>query len=310
MGKSKKQSFGKRSTAETVARDAKLDGKNVIVTGANTGIGKETARVMAVKNANVFVACRDTKKGNDTVEQLKQLTGNSNIFFEQLDLSSLASVRDFAKRFNARNIPLHLLINNAGVMMPPYTKTADGFELQIGTNHIGHFVLTNLLLNSLKAGQPSRVVTVSSSAQKQATYPLRLDDMNWEKRTYGPWAGYCASKLANVLFAKELNRRMKEQGFDILAFAPHPGIITTDLWRHNDRFLGPIFKFFSRVISKTIPQGASTTIYAAVRPEVEEQGGSYLEDCKIVPTQYTNEDSLKLWEWTENAVAAVTPDAE
>jgi len=176
------QGFGGASTAEEVARDIRLDGKNVIITGANTGIGKETARVIAKMGANVYLACRDATRGNAAVEELKTVTKSENIYFVELDLGSLESVRKFATSFNEKSIPLHILINNAGVMGCPLGKTVDGFETHIGVNHFGHFLLTVSLLESLKRGSPSRVVSLSSAAHNRGY--IDIGDNNFEKRTY------------------------------------------------------------------------------------------------------------------------------
>jgi len=297
------QGFGSKSTAEEVARDIRLDGKNVIVTGSNCGIGKETARVLAKMGANVYIACRDESKGNAALEELKNLTKSENIFFMQLDLSSLESVRKFATSFEEKNIPLHILINNAGVMACPQSKTVDGFEMQIGVNHFGHFLLSTLLLPSLKRGTPSRVVNVSSMGHKLGT--IDFDDINYEKKAYGRWYAYGQSKLANILFAREFNKRYSAEG--IKAFSLHPGAIITELQRHMPGFVNTTYRFVGPLFSKTIPQGAATTILVATGPEVEDKGGLYFSDCNVYNTthnQVNDEVALKLWELSEKAVSS------
>jgi len=309
MGNSQ-SGFGSSSTAEEVARDIKLDGKNVIVTGANVGLGKETSRVLAKMNANVYLACRDSGKGNAVVEEIKQATSNQNIFFVELDLNSLESIRNFAKTFNEKQIPLHILINNAGVMACPAGKTVDGFETQIGVNHFGHFLLTNLLLESLKRGTPSRVVVVSSLAHKRGH--IDFEDINWEKRSYSAMGAYGQSKLSNILFAREFNKRYSAEG--IKAFSLHPGVIPTELSRH---MIGPVGKAIFGVIGKaflkTIPQGSATTLYCATAPEVEDKGGLYFADCQVANSpnkEITDEIALQLWELSENAVGLKEKDQQ
>jgi len=278
-----------------------LSGKNVIVTGGNTGIGKETARVLVLHNASVYLACRDESKGNAAVEEIKKLTSKNDVQFLQLDLSSLESVRETAKTFNEKNIPLHILINNAGVMACPKMKTKDGFELQIGVNHFGHFLLTNLLIESMKRAPSARVVCVSSRAHNRGK--IDLEDPNYEKREYTKWGAYGQSKLANVLFARELNKRMS--GENIKAFSLHPGVIPTELTRHMNSAVRSLFKSVGSLFIKTIPQGAATSVYVATAPEVENSGGAYFADCNVTqsPNSEVNDEmALKLWELSVKTV--------
>jgi len=296
------QGFGSKSTAEEVARDIRLDGKNVIVTGANCGIGKETARVFAKMGANVYIACRDESRGTAALEELKNLTKSENIFFMQLDLASLESVRKFATSFEEKSLPLHILVNNAGIMACPKSKTVDGFEMQIGVNHFGHFLLSTLLLPSLKRGAPSRVVSVSSMGHKFGS--INFDDINFEKRSYGRWSAYGQSKLANILFAREFNKRYSAEG--IKAYSLHPGAINTELQRHMPSFVNAVFSVISPLFSKTIPQGAATTMLVATAPEVEDKGGLYFVDCNVNNTTHNEVNdavALKLWELSEKSVS-------
>jgi len=255
---------------------------------------------LAKRNATIYVACRDKVKGLATVEELKNVTKNQNIFFEELDLGSLASVKRFAKKFNDGNIPINVLINNAGVMNCPKGKTIDGFETQIGVNHFGQFYLTNLLLPNLQKGAPSRVVCVSSDLHKRGS--ISFDDINWEKRKYSGWQAYSQSKLANVLFTKELNNRFKTLG--ITAYSLHPGVIPTDLLRHSPILQGVIGSF-GRLFMKSIPQGAATSVYCAIAPGLESLGGQYFVDCNVTEPsnmQLNQDTATKLWTASEKAV--------
>eukprot|EP00026_Physarum_polycephalum_P008938 Phypoly_transcript_09045.p1 GENE.Phypoly_transcript_09045~~Phypoly_transcript_09045.p1 ORF type:complete len:311 (+),score=53.93 Phypoly_transcript_09045:497-1429(+) len=285
--------YGFESTAEQVANGEKVDlnNKNVIVTGGYTGIGLETCRVFALHGAHVYVVGRDANKGHKAVDQLKQSTGKANIEFMECDLASFASVRSFAEKFKALNKPLHYLILNAGVMMCPYSKTVDGFENQFGTNALGHFLLANLLVPSLLAGAPSRVVSVSSAGH--AISGILWDDYNFEKTPYSPAVAYGQSKTGNVLFAVEFNRLYKDKG--ITATSLHPGaIFETELARHTqpDDFSPEKMKLIPNIeellkynlTPKSIAQGAATTMYAALSPDAAQGGGFYF-DCHEAPAR-------------------------
>eukprot|EP00026_Physarum_polycephalum_P011056 Phypoly_transcript_11251.p1 GENE.Phypoly_transcript_11251~~Phypoly_transcript_11251.p1 ORF type:complete len:331 (+),score=62.43 Phypoly_transcript_11251:183-1175(+) len=303
--------YGPETNAEDVEPQVDVHGKNVIVTGGYTGIGYETARVFAVRGARVFIVGRDATKGTKAVESLKTETKSNNIEFWECDLGSFASIRSFAEKFNALNVPLHYLINNAGVMNCPYGKTVDGLETQIGTNHFGHFLLTNLLVPSLIRGAPSRVVSVASSGHVFSK--IRWDDMNWEKTPYNPVHAYGQSKTANILFAVEFNRRYKDQG--VIANSLHPGSVRTELQRHSTQeSIGEMLKeealplaFKYSCIPKTTQQGAATSVYAALSPDVAE-GGLFCDDCQIavdppaLPHAVDPEEAKKLWTISEEIV--------
>jgi len=293
-----------------IAQGFNLTGKNAIVTGGYAGIGRETVRVLAIQGAHVYVAGRDMQKCNKAVEELKKETGKQLITPWELDLASLESVRKSAAKFNQLNIPLHYLILNAGVMACPYSKTKDGFELQIGTNFYGHFLFTNLLVPSLLRGTPSRVVSVASSGHHLGG--INFDDIHFEKSPYNIWTAYGQSKTANILFAVEFNRRYKDQG--VTANSLHPGGIQTELDRHVDLSVPSTMEEFQALPGfpellnmsmkmKTIPQGAATTIYAALSPDAE--GGKFYNHSQLwEPAKHASDPEIakKLWDVAAKAV--------
>ena len=211
---------------------AMLYGKTVIITGANTGIGKETAIDLAKRNARVIIACRSQEKGKKAEVDVRRESGNSNVHFRKLDLASFDSVRRFAKDVLSEESRLDILINNAGVMNCPFQKTEDGFETQFGVNHLGHFLLTNLLLDKIKQAPEGRIVVVSSTGHS-FTSKLDLDTINSEAH-YGTYVAYFKSKLANVLFTKSLAKRLA--GSNITVNSLCPGAVETELLRHSTGF--------------------------------------------------------------------------
>lgn len=237
-------------------------GRVAIVTGSSSGIGYETARVLANKNAAVIIAVRNMEKGDKAAQKIKNQYPDAQVTVMELDLANLESVRKFAANFEREHSRLDLLINNAGVMMPPYSKTADGFELQFGTNHLGHFLLTGLLINLIKKTQNSRIVNVSSSAHKAGN--LNFDDLNWEKRKYNDWKAYGDSKIANIYFTNELARKLTSKGNNPVVAAAHPGWTATELQRHVS-----LFRFLNTFFAQGIDMGALPTLYAAVAAEVQ-----------------------------------------
>lgn len=243
-------------------------GRVAIVTGANTGIGLETARLLAQKGAEVVLACRSADKGQAAIAELERSTPSlvGTVRLELLDLSDLDSVADFAHRITARYPRLDLLINNAGVMVPPLAQTKQGFELQFGTNHLGHFALTGRLLPLLLATPNARVVVVSSTAQ--AFGRIAFDDLDWQKRSYSPFRAYGQSKLANSLFALELQRRLDAAGLPLRVTSAHPGWTATDLQRNVG-----IARFFNPYLAMKPVDGAMPTLRAACDPDAA--GGSY-----------------------------------
>ena len=278
--------------------NVRLDGKIVIVTGANTGIGLCTVIDLAKRGATIVMACRDMRKSEKALEKAKAESSSKDILLMHLDLSSLDSVRNFTKEFLSKYSKLNILINNAGVMACPYMKTKDGFEMQIGTNHFGHFVLTNLLLKALANGAPARVVNVSSVGH-WLFGKMDFEDINYEKRSYSKMAAYGQSKLANVLFTRELHNKAKDHG--ITTYSLHPGYVLTELNRH-DTFLLLYNKIVGALYGGTPVQGAQTTIYCAVEEGLEKHSGGYFSNCTLSTASADGQNggyAKKLWELSE-----------
>jgi NAD(P)-dependent dehydrogenase (short-subunit alcohol dehydrogenase family) len=273
-------SFDQNSTTEQVIEEVDLEGKVAVVTGASAGLGIETVRTLSHVGATVVLVARDAGKLEAVREQLGAGLPADRLQSEIMDLASLASVREAANAIAARYPRIHLLINNAGVMACPLTRTADGFELQFGTNHLGHFLFTNLLVPSLLAAAPARVVNLSSSGHRFSN--VDFEDTNYERRPYDKWEAYGQSKTANVLFSVALNHRLADRG--VTANAVHPGVIQTELGRHlTEQDIADIQARAGEeeFVLKTTPQGAATSIWAATAPDLEGRGGLFLEDCHI-----------------------------
>src|ERR1700677_4669563 len=272
------KSFGAESTTDEVLEGVSLNGKRVLVTGVSAGLGVETARTLAAHGAEVVGAARDLTKA-------KAATAPVRAELVQLDLASLASGRACADALVANGKPFDLVICNAGVMATPSGKTADGFETQFGTNHLGHFVLVNRIASLMKPG--ARLVNVSSAGHQISD--VDLDDPNFERAPYHAWGAYGRSKTANILFAVEFDRRHRDRG--IRAAALHPGAIQTELSRYLDeearRELTEIRAQLERIpgakpmVYKSVPQGAATTVWAAAVAEADAVGGRYCEDCHV-----------------------------
>jgi NAD(P)-dependent dehydrogenase (short-subunit alcohol dehydrogenase family) len=285
-------------------------GRTVIVTGANTGIGRETARMLALKGAHVVLACRNPEKGRAALTQILAEKPAGSAALEALDLSDLDSVAAFVADFARTHERLDLLINNAGVMVPPLGRTAQGFELQFGTNHLGHFALAGRLLPLVLRTPAARVVVVSSSAQNYGR--IDFDDLNWERRPYRAWTAYCQSKLANMLFALELQRILSTAGSDVRATAAHPGWTATDLQRTAvaARFLNPLFAM--RPADGALPTLRAATDSAAA-------GGSYWGPSRVfelngppaaarIPDRAKDERvAVRLWEVSEKLTGVSYP---
>lgn len=271
----------------------RLDGKTVVITGANTGIGKETAIDLATRGARVIMACRDMEKGQAALKEVVESSANENVACMKLDLSDTKSIREFADNINKGEEKLNILLNNAGVMVCPYGKTADGFEMQIGVNHMGHFLLTYLLLDLIKKSAPARIINVSSMAHQFGS--INLEDINSEK-SYDKRGAYGQSKLANVLFTRSLAKRL--EGTGVTTYSLHPGVVQTDLWRHLSGPQQVVMKAVSP-FTKNSTQGAQTSIYCAVEPSLENESGGYYSDCAPAKCSAKGKDddlAQRLWE--------------
>lgn len=279
-----------------------MTGKVAIVTGANTGIGRICAQELAKKGAHVFLACRTESKAMPVIEEIKKTSGNEKVEFLALDLLSLKSVKQAADDFKSRNLPLHLLLNNAGVMACPFSTSVDGIESQFATNHVAHFYLTTLLLPVLESSAPSRIVNVSSIGHNFSPSKLKLNELNDEAK-YGRWRAYGRSKLSNILFTVELSRRLEERGVkNVYVNSNHPGSINTDLMRHTLEFAKPLLSLFFL----SPEDGAVTQMYLATSPEVEEKDirAKYYIPFAVpkVPSLDARDPELakELWRFTEN----------
>ncbi len=280
-----------------------LTGTTAVVTGANSGIGRAAAVALAAHGARLILAVRDTDKGQ---EAAGEMTGEVEV--RRLDLASLASIREFADAWEGE---IGLLLNNAGVMIPPLSRTADGFELQFGTNHLGHFALTNRLLEHVSG----RVVSVSSSAHRFGR--IDFDDLNWERKHYRAWPAYCQSKLANLLFTAELQRRLTGAGSRVKAIAAHPGLAATNLQFHSERTLLDLFGAVgNRLLAQDADGGALPTLYAAVAdiPGNSFAGPAGFKEirggAKLVPRSSAAQDmdvARRLWEVSEKLTATRFP---
>jgi NAD(P)-dependent dehydrogenase (short-subunit alcohol dehydrogenase family) len=276
----KKRRFGRRSTAEQVSEGVDLRGRHAVVTGASGGLGLETARVLALRGAAVTLACRDLEKGAAARDRIVA-EGASRIdpaalALEPLDLAQLDSVRAFADAILEHGRPIHFLVNNAGVMLPDRRETRDGFEAHFGINHLGHFLLTVRLLDRIRASAPARIVNLSSEAMHFASLTPELSDLDWKRRRYSGWRSYGDSKLMNLMFTNELNRRL--EGCGVRAVALHPGIVMTELARDQTAWMKGV-GLLAYPFAKTVEQGAATTLYAATCPDGALRDASYLADC-------------------------------
>lgn len=275
------------------------EGQVAIVTGGNKGIGYETVKGLCKAHMTVIMACRDVTAADKAIKELKEELPQANVEYMELDLGSLASVRKFVTNFKKKGLPLHILVNNAGIMFPPYGTTEDGFELQFGVNHLGPFALTNLLLDDLiKSGLPgrfSRIVTLSSEAHVPGT--INFEDLQ-SKLYYSPYLAYSQSKLANILFTYELQRRLKEQNSPVTANVLHPGVVNTDLFQHIHWVIRIPQNVLAYFLFKTPKQGADNSIYIALSHELEGTGGRYFVNCHSTQSSdesYREDVQKRLW---------------
>jgi NAD(P)-dependent dehydrogenase (short-subunit alcohol dehydrogenase family) len=308
--------FGYHSTALEVIDGHDLHGTYALVTGGASGIGVETVRALAVAGADITIVARNGSAASKVAAELGDHHPSASLHVIEVDLANLASVRAGAATFLKRGVPLSILINNAGVMATPFARTNDGFEMQFGTNHLGHFVLTSALVPALRLAAGARVVSLSSSGHRRSD--VHFEDPNYEHRPYDRWGAYGQSKTANALFAVELTRRFGAEG--IFANAVMPGGIMTGLQKHmsHDERVAAGFvdaEGKPNVAFKTPAAGASTSIWAAVGDELAGVGGRYLENCAeaglmdpatpyvgYMPYALDPEHARRLWDLSERLV--------
>jgi len=317
-------SFGFESTTDDVLDGIDLSGRRIVITGAASGLGEESTRALAAHGASVLMLARDAAKNEAAAERVRAAVPGADLSLDVVDLADVASVRSFAARYLESGSPIDVLINNAGVMACPLGRTADGFEMQFGTNHLGHFELTRLLEPAVIAGEGPRIVLLSSAAHGIAD--VDLDDPNFDRTEYDAWVAYGRSKSANALHARSLARRLDEAG--VLAYSVHPGGIMTNLGRHLDDDL--MQQMLDRAKEraeasgesggmrfKSIPQGAATQVWAATSPDVVDHSGAYLADCGLGVLganigangmePYITDDTTadRLWELSERLLDAI-----
>ncbi len=279
-----------RSAAQRVA----------LITGANTGIGRVTARELARQGVHVFVACRSEQRTQPLLDEVRAVAPGAKVEWLALDLTSFESIRHCAQAFLGRGLPLHLLINNAG-LAGAKGLTQDGFELAFGVNHLGHFLLTQLLLERLQSSAPARIVTVASRAHRQAP-GIDWQALRQPTRTASAIAEYGVSKLANILFSAELGRRL--QGTGVTTYSLHPGVVASDVWRSVPWPLRTVIKLFML----STEQGAATTLYCANSESLAAESGLYYDACRVkVPSKLAQDPALaaELWKVSQDWVRQV-----
>ncbi|CAO3654142.1 unnamed protein product [Mucor hiemalis] len=305
-----------KTTAEEIIKfyNTDLTGKVAIVTGSNAGIGLETARVLALAGAKVIIPCRSQEKADGAVNHIKKSVPEADLVPMIIDLSDLSSVRNFAQEFLALNLPLHILVNNAGCVGSSRVLTKDGFEWIFAVNHLGHFLLVELLRNKIKESAPSRIVIVSSAGQLQflASRGIDFDNLNGEKY-FGTMYTYSQSKLANVYHVKELQRQFDAEGVDVTVTALHPGFVLTDIGKGSTTLSG-VWDFMKQIrltkmdwleLPKNTENGASTSIFCAVAPEIKK--GEYYNNNAAYPqglNEQANNKELakKMWDISEQYI--------
>ena len=274
-----------------------LAGRVALITGANTGIGLVTARELAQRGAHVFIACRSVEKGQAAINEIRKTTGNEMVELLALDLGDLDSVRQCAAEFLARDLPLHLLINNAG-LAGAKGMTKSGFELAFGTNHVGPFLLTQLLLDRIKLSAPARIVTVASRAHTRVA-GINWDDVRLPTKGKAGLPEYGISKLANVLFSAELGRKLADTG--VSTYSLHPGVVATDVWREVPVFIRPLIKLM--MISSE--EGAATTLFCATSADVSNETSLYYDKSRVKEPSKVGQDAMlaaELWQRSETWV--------
>jgi NAD(P)-dependent dehydrogenase (short-subunit alcohol dehydrogenase family) len=298
----------------TTANIPDQTGRTAVITGANTGLGYETAAALAAKGAQVVLAVRNLEKGKDAADRIAAASPGASVALQELDLTSLESIRAATDELKSRHDSIDLLINNAGVMMTPKATTKDGFELQFGTNHLGHFALTGLLLDRVLAANGSRVVTVSSQGHRFARGGIRFDDLQWD-RDYSRVGAYGQAKLANLMFTYELQRRL--QGTNTIAAAAHPGGSNTELGRNTPALVRVAFEVVGPLLTQSAAMGALPTLRAATDPGV--LGGQYFGPDgigeqrgypKVVASSEASHDTAaqrRLWAVSEELTGVTFP---
>jgi len=279
-----------------------MNGKTIVITGGNAGIGKATAMALAKKGAEIIITSRSEDKAKAAVEEIKTASGNENVSYVLVDLSSLRSVREATEKLKVKCPKIDVLINNAGCYLSDLQLSVDGFEMQFATNHLGHFLLTNLLMANIKAADKARVVNLSSIAHKY-TRELDLDDINYEKAEYGGWNAYSRSKFCNILFTKELARRL--DGTGITVNAVHPGGVRTTIAEKNTNWFTKLGWIVMKPFMITVEKGAATSIHLASSPKVEGITGHYWSQSKQVWSNRQSQDpelAKQLWKKSEELV--------
>lgn len=317
--------FGATTTTDEVLDGVDLTGRKFVVTGAASGLGRESARALAAHGATVTLLARSDARAEGAVKEIGDAVAGADLEAGAVDLSDLSSIRAFGETFLSGHDRVDVLINNAGVMACPFSQTADGFEMQFGTNHLGHFLLTALLSPALAKSDAPRVVTLSSAGHSRSD--VDLADPNFESTPYSPWIAYGRSKTANALFARELARRAGPSG--LLSFSVHPGGIFTDLGRHlNDELITEMSEFARQraeasggtgesgtgITWKSVEAGAATQVWAATAPELADHNGAYLADCGLgvlganpgvngfMPYLLDDDHAAALWRLSEQLV--------
>jgi NAD(P)-dependent dehydrogenase (short-subunit alcohol dehydrogenase family) len=272
----------------------------VVITGANSGMGKATSIQLAKTGALIVMLCRSKERGEEALQEVRALSGNNSVELMLCELGSLKSIRDFCIEFKKKHQRLDVLINNAGVTLPGYHQTADGYELQFGVNHLGHFLLTNELLDLLIASAPSRIINVASGAHKIGQ--IYFNDVNL-KENYTFWRAYAQSKLANILFTYELAERLKGTG--VTANCLHPGAVATSMGINRDTGFGTLITRILKPFFQTSEQGAETAVYLATSNDIEGITGKYFYRKRSVPSSkrsYESNTAQKLWDVSEEMV--------
>lgn len=284
-----------------------MKGKTVVITGGNAGIGKATAVALAKKGAGIVITSRSEIKAKEAVAEIKKSSGNDKVDYVLVDLSSQKSVREAAEKLKQKCPKIDVLINNAGCYVSDLQLNEDGLEMQFATNHLGHFLLTNLILENVKAAGKARIINLASIAHK-STRELNLDDINYEKEEYGGWKSYSRSKYCNILFTNELAKRLKKDGITVNSV--HPGGVRTEIAEKNANWFTKLGWIVMKPFMVTVEEGAKTSIHLASSPEVEgETGGYWVKSKKFFSNRPSQEETnwKALWKKSEELVGQEFP---